>query len=100
MDKIKKNKKIKVVLVISAILCWIASLVPLIYVISQAIGSMSGTIHGFHGPMLYGLSAFFDTIFMYIAFFFPLFLLWVVVVVLAITTTIVSIILHILYISQ
>lgn len=47
-----------------------------------------GTIHGFNGEMLYGMAAFTDTILMYIAFLFPLFLLWVFCLLIAIISTV------------
>lgn len=56
--------------------CWIGTIIPAGYVFIEAIKSMDGTIHGFHGERLYGIDAFIDTIFMYIAFFFPLFIVW------------------------
>ncbi len=58
------------------------------YVLYQAFDSMDGIIHGFNGEMLYGMAAFTDTILMYIAFLFPLFLLWVFCLLIAIISTV------------
>lgn len=82
--------KIRKIFLIISILSWIISIIPFFYVVYQAINSMNGTLHGFNGVELYGIDAFFDTIFMYITFFFPVFLLWLITVVVSIITTIIS----------
>lgn len=78
----------KIFLIIS-ILSWIISIIPFFYVVYQAINSMNGTLHGFNGVELHGIEAFFDIIFMYITFFFPIFLLWLITVVFSLITTII-----------
>lgn len=75
---------------ILSILCWIATIIPSGYVLYYAFRSMSGTMHGFNGEMLYGIDAFIDTILMVIAFWFPLYLLWVLCFLGAVIFTIVT----------
>lgn len=83
-----KKKRTGKVLCITAVICWIITIIPSAYVLYNAFDSMSGTTHGFNGEMLYGIDAFIDTIFMFIAFLFPLFLLWAVVFLGAIISTV------------
>lgn len=80
-------KKIKILSVVS-VLCWIATIASSVYVLYNAYSSMDGTIHGFNGEMLYGIDAFIDTILMYSAFLFPLFILWGVCLIGAIVSTV------------
>lgn len=82
----KKKGKIRILCIVS-ILCWIATIVPGGYVLYNAYGSMDGTMHGFNGEMVYGMDAFIDTILMYIAFLFPLFLIWMLCLLGAIVST-------------
>lgn len=84
----KKKKLYYKILSIISVLCWIATIVPSAYVFYNAYNSMDGTMHGFNGEMLYGIDAFTDTILMYIAFLFPLFLLWAICFVGAVISTI------------
>ncbi len=84
----KSRRYLKIFLHIISVLCWIATIIPAGYVLYQAFGSMDGTVHGFNGEMLYGMAAFTDTILMYIAFLFPLFLLWVFCLLIAIISTV------------
>lgn len=84
----KSKRYLKIFLHIISVLCWIAAIISAGYVLYQAFGSMDGTIHGFNGEMLYGVAAFTDTILMYIAFLFPLFLLWVFCLLVAIISTV------------
>lgn len=82
------KKRTSTVLCITAIICWIITIIPSAYVLYNAVASMSGTTHGFNGEMLYGIDAFIDTIFMFIAFLFPLFLIWAVFFLGAIISTV------------
>ena len=86
----KKKYYFKIMCIISVI-CWIATIILSTYVLYQAFDSIDGTLHGFNGEMLYGIDAFIDTILMFIAFFFPLFFLWVICLFGAIITTIIAI---------
>ena len=71
------KKKTNVVLLwIFAVICWLETIVPAGYVLIEAVKSMDGTLHGFNGEMLYGIDAFIDTILSFVAFLFPLFILW------------------------
>lgn len=79
----KSKRYLKIFLHIISVLCWIAAIIPVGYVLYQAFGSMDGTIHGFNGEMLYGMAAFTDTILI-----FPLFLLWVFCLLIAIISTV------------
>jgi len=83
----KKKWLVRILCVVS-VLCWIITIGCIGYVLYNAFGSMNGTTHGFNGEMLYGIDAFIDTILMYIAFLFPLFLLWGLCLIGAIATTV------------
>ena len=83
----RKQKRVLILRIVSLV-CWIATIVPSGYVLYQAFDSMDGTLHGFNGEMLYGVDAFIDTILIYVAFLFPLFLLWLLCLIGAIASTI------------
>ena len=80
------------IMCISSVLCWIGTIIPSVYVIYHAYESMDGTTHGFNGEMLYGINAFLDTVLMYIAFFFPFFLLWIICLIGVVISTVAMII--------
>lgn len=80
-------KKIKILSIV-AVFCWIVTIASSVYVLYNAYNSVDGTIHGFNGEMLYGIDAFIDTILMYSAFWFPLFILWGVCLIGAIVSTV------------
>lgn len=87
--KTKPNKKQCIILWYIALgVCLAGTLVPSVYVLYYAFKSMSGTLHGFNGEVLYGLHAFTDTILKCIAFGLPIFGVWV----LCLAGTIISIV--------
>lgn len=87
----------KVIFTILTVLSWIAVMIPAVNVLKECMDSfINGTVHGFHGEeVFYGFPAFMDTFLMLAAFLLPFFILWGVMLVVAIILTIITIILYV-----
>lgn len=84
--------KRKILLTLSSVIAWIAVAVPAVMLFMDCMYSYThGTTHGFNGDeMLYGFSAFADTFMFYLCFLFPLFVLWGVLLIAAVSLTIIT----------
>lgn len=77
-----------IVLWLFSFVCWMGTITLAGYVLIDAIKSMDGTMHGFNGEMLYGMDAFIDTVLVWIVFLYPFFIIWIVCLVGAVTSTV------------
>lgn len=86
--------KRKIILTLSSVIAWIAVAVPALMLFKDCIYSYNhGTTHGFNSDeMLYGFSAFADTFMFYLCFLFPLFVLWGVLLIAAVTLTVITVV--------
>ena len=84
------------ILLISTIILWIVVMIPAILLLGECLSnSINGTYHGFTGEeLLYGIPAFFDTLFFYFTFFIPLFILWFFIFTVAVSLTITTIVMY------
>ncbi|SDB69375.1 hypothetical protein [Butyrivibrio sp. INlla16] len=80
-------------LVFTSTALWTIAAIPVIYVLRECMNSyVNGTIHGFNSDVvIYGIEAFADTLLFFLAFFVVIDVLWAIVVVLAIVTTVTTI---------
>lgn len=85
----KRNK-----FLINAIVIWILVVILMILPIKESIDNyqhgMETALHG--GNIIYGMEAFLFTLSLYICFYFPVFLLWLVLFIEAIVVTITTIV--------
>lgn len=84
------------ILLICTIILWIILIIPAVLLFGECLSnSINGTYHGFTGEeLIYGIPAFFDTLFFYFTFFIPLFIIWFLGFTAAITITIITIVLY------
>ncbi len=82
------NKKI--IFVIITIIMWVLVIIPTILIFNKCMYSYeNGTNIALQGTqMVYGISAFKSTLFLYIAFGFPLVIIWIILFIVTIIMTI------------
>ena len=82
------NKKL--VFLIVKIIMWILVIIPATFIVSKCMYSYeNGSNIALEGTeMVYGISAFTSTLFLYIAFYFPLFIIWIILFIVTIIMTI------------
>ncbi len=88
-----KSKIVKWIFLIETIILWILVNIPVIYVLRHCFETAAnGTYHGIaDGQKIYGVQAFVDTLFLYLAFFFPIAALWFVFLIFTIAVTVLTV---------
>lgn len=85
--------KKKRMLTVFTVLAWLTVIIPLLMLFRECLDSfLFGTYHGFNtDEYIYGMSAAADTFLLFLWIFFPLFILWGIMLIVAVVMTVVVI---------